>query len=147
MEPKEPFDFEAFKQEAIKGLYAGQSINGEKGIFAPLLKQLLEAALEGEMGAHLDQQERQQGNRRSARQNLQTQSVKHERHARSLPRLPQETGVALSADRVAKASRELAPRSRKRRTHDPPTGWVDFRDLMRRSPYQLTLDSRSLLPY
>jgi hypothetical protein len=30
MEPKEPFDFEAFKQEAIKGLYAGQSINGER---------------------------------------------------------------------------------------------------------------------
>jgi hypothetical protein len=29
MEPKEPFDFEAFKQEAIKGLYAGQPINGE----------------------------------------------------------------------------------------------------------------------
>jgi hypothetical protein len=34
METKEPFDFEALKQEAIKGLYAGQPINGEKGIFA-----------------------------------------------------------------------------------------------------------------
>jgi hypothetical protein len=67
METKEPFDFEAFKQEAIQGLYAGQSINGEKGIFAPLLKQLLEAALEGEMAAHLDQQERQQGNRRNGK--------------------------------------------------------------------------------
>ena len=67
METKEPFDYEAFKQEAIKGLYAGQSINGEKGIFAPLLKQLLEAALEGEMSAHLDQQERQQGNRRNGK--------------------------------------------------------------------------------
>ena len=54
MDPKEPFDFEAFKQQAIQGLYAGQSINGEKGIFAPLLKQLLEAALEGEMSTHLD---------------------------------------------------------------------------------------------
>jgi hypothetical protein len=54
MEPKAPFDFEAFKQEAIKGLYAGQPINSEKGIFAPLLNQLLEAALEGEMAAHLD---------------------------------------------------------------------------------------------
>ncbi len=56
METKEPFDFEAFKQQAIQGLYAGQPINGEKGIFAPLLKQLLEAALEGGMAAHLDQQ-------------------------------------------------------------------------------------------
>jgi transposase-like protein len=67
MKPKTPFDFEAFKQEAIKGLYAGQPINGKKGIFAPLLKQLLEAALEGQMSAHLDQQERQQGNRRNGK--------------------------------------------------------------------------------
>jgi hypothetical protein len=36
MEPKEPFDFEAFKQEAIKGLYAGQSINGERKASSPL---------------------------------------------------------------------------------------------------------------
>jgi hypothetical protein len=26
METKEPFDYEAFKQQAIKGLYAGQSM-------------------------------------------------------------------------------------------------------------------------
>ncbi len=32
-----------------------------------MLKQLLEAALEGEMSAHLDQQERQQGNRRNGK--------------------------------------------------------------------------------
>jgi hypothetical protein len=38
MKTEEPFDFEAFKQEAIKGLYAGKPINGEKGIFASLLK-------------------------------------------------------------------------------------------------------------
>ncbi len=67
METKDPFDFEAFKQEAIQGLYAGQSINGEKGIFAPLLKQLLEAALEGEMAAHLGGEERRQGNRRNGK--------------------------------------------------------------------------------
>ena len=47
------FDFEAFQQEAIAGLYAGQSLTGEQGIFAPLLKHFLEAALEGEMAAHL----------------------------------------------------------------------------------------------
>jgi hypothetical protein len=38
MEKNEEFDFEAFKQETIKGLYAGKPLNGEKGIFAPLLK-------------------------------------------------------------------------------------------------------------
>ena len=59
MKTEEPFDFDAFKQEAIKGLYAGKPINGEKGIFAPLLKQLLEAALEGEIESHLDEQQRE----------------------------------------------------------------------------------------
>jgi transposase-like protein len=80
MAPKEPFDLEAFKQQAIKGLYAGQPItgqpiNGEKGIFAPLLKQLLAAALEGEMAAHLDGEERQQGNRRNGKANKTVKSA------------------------------------------------------------------------
>lgn len=57
MEQDRPFDFEAFKQEAIKQLYEGKPLNGERGIFAPLLKQLLEAALDGEMQAHLQQAE------------------------------------------------------------------------------------------
>lgn len=47
------FDFESFKREAIKGMYAGKPLNGEKGIFAPLLKHFLEAALEGELETHL----------------------------------------------------------------------------------------------
>jgi putative transposase len=53
MEQEEEFDFERFKQEAIKGLYAGKPLNGEKGIFAPLLKHFLEAAMAGELEAHL----------------------------------------------------------------------------------------------
>ena len=32
------FDFESFKREAIRGMYAGKPLNGGKGIFAPLLK-------------------------------------------------------------------------------------------------------------
>jgi hypothetical protein len=32
------FDFEAFKKQAIEGMYAGKPLNGEKSIFAPLLK-------------------------------------------------------------------------------------------------------------
>ena len=47
MEEESAFDFEAFKQEAIQQLYAGKPLSGENGIFTPLLKQLLEAALEG----------------------------------------------------------------------------------------------------
>jgi putative transposase len=50
------FDFASFKREAIKGMYAGKPLNGEKGIFAPLLKHFLEAALDGELQAHLQEE-------------------------------------------------------------------------------------------
>jgi hypothetical protein len=57
MEQEEEFDFNSFQQEeAIKGLYAGKPLNGEKGIFAPLLKHFLEAAMAGELEAHLQEE-------------------------------------------------------------------------------------------
>ena len=45
----EKFDFEA----ALKAIQAGQSISGKDGVLAPLVKQLTEAALEGELESHL----------------------------------------------------------------------------------------------
>lgn len=45
------FDFEA----ALKGLRAGQDLNGPKGILTPLIKQLTEAALKVELEQHLAQ--------------------------------------------------------------------------------------------
>ena len=56
MNENSDFDFESFKREAIKGMYAGKPLNGEKGIFAPLLKHFLEAALEGELESHLQEE-------------------------------------------------------------------------------------------
>jgi transposase-like protein len=55
MNENKEFDFEAFKKQAIEGMYAGKPLNGEKGIFAPLLKHFLEAALEGELQSHLQE--------------------------------------------------------------------------------------------
>jgi transposase-like protein len=70
------FDFERFKAEAIKGMYAGKPLNGEKGIFAPLLKHFLESALEGELEAHL-QEEKASGvaNRRNGKTTKRVKSV------------------------------------------------------------------------
>lgn len=42
---------------------SGQSLTGKDGVFAPLLKQFLESALEGEMAGHLNGHERSQGNK------------------------------------------------------------------------------------
>ncbi len=56
MDHNKEFNFEAFKKQAIEGMYAGKPLNGEKGIFAPLLKHFLEAALEGELQSHLQEE-------------------------------------------------------------------------------------------
>jgi len=61
------FDFEAFKQAAIKGLYEGKPLTGEQGLFAPLLKHFLESALEGEMDSHLQETRLAEQNRRNGK--------------------------------------------------------------------------------
>ncbi len=45
----EPFDF----NKALKAIQSGQAISGKDGVLAPLIKQLTEAALEGELDSHL----------------------------------------------------------------------------------------------
>lgn len=76
MNEQQGFDFESFKAEAIKGMYAGKPLNGEKGIFAPLLKHFLESALEGELEAHL-QEEKEAGvvNRRNGKASKKVKSI------------------------------------------------------------------------
>jgi len=48
------FDFTQFQKEAIERLKSGQPLGGADGIMTPLIKQILEAALEGEMESHID---------------------------------------------------------------------------------------------
>ena len=45
----EKFNFD----EALKALQSGQAITGKDGVLAPLIKQLTEAALEGELDSHI----------------------------------------------------------------------------------------------
>jgi transposase-like protein len=79
MEKEQEFDFESFKQEAIKGLYGGKPLNGEKGILAPLLKHFLEAAMAGELEAHL-QEEKASGkpNRKNGKTSKTVRSISGE---------------------------------------------------------------------
>jgi len=62
MESKE---FEAAKAKALEQLLQGKSLFGEGGALAPLLKEVLDAALEAEMETHLDDKERSVGNKRN----------------------------------------------------------------------------------
>jgi putative transposase len=62
------FDFSQFQKEAIEKLKSGQSLTGKDGILTPLIKEILEAALEGEMDSHLSECKTQdQPNRRNGK--------------------------------------------------------------------------------
>lgn len=70
----EEFDFKSFQTQAVEQLRNGKPLLGKDGVFAPLLENLLNAALEGEMDAHLDEDERLCGNRRNGHMSKQVQT-------------------------------------------------------------------------
>ncbi|SEB12271.1 Transposase (or an inactivated derivative) [Chitinophaga terrae (ex Kim and Jung 2007)] len=67
MEQQEKFDYEELKRKTLEQLRSGKSLFGKDGAFAPLLKDILEAALEGEMEAYLDDEQRANGNRKNGK--------------------------------------------------------------------------------
>jgi len=62
---EEPFDFEQFARQAAEDLKSGKSMVGREGVFTPLLKRIIEASLEGELDAHLQQTRKAEKNRRN----------------------------------------------------------------------------------
>lgn len=64
---QEPFDYELVKQKLREQFRSGKSLFSKGGAFAPLLQEMLNSMLEGEMDAHLDEEERSVGNRRNGK--------------------------------------------------------------------------------
>ena len=60
-------EYRLMRDKALSQLRSGESLTGKDGAFGPLLKEFLEAALNGEMSSHLDDSERQKGNKRNGR--------------------------------------------------------------------------------
>lgn len=60
-------EYQLMRDKALAQLRSGESLTGKDGAFGPLLKEFLEAALDGEMSSHLDESERQIGNKRNGR--------------------------------------------------------------------------------
>jgi len=58
-------EFESVREKALSQLMTGKSLFGKDGALAPLLKDLLDAALDAEMDNHLDVGERRIGNKRN----------------------------------------------------------------------------------
>ena len=70
----ENFDYKAMEALALEQLKSGKPLLGKGGAFAPLLEKILNAALEGEMDAHMDAEERSLGNRRNGYTSKQVQT-------------------------------------------------------------------------
>lgn len=67
-------DFEELKNKTIEQLRSGKPLLGKDGAFAPLMESILNAALEGEMDAHLKSDECLPGNRRNGKMQKQVQT-------------------------------------------------------------------------
>ena len=67
MNNSQPIDYESIKKQALEQFRSGKSLTGKGGAFAPLLKQFLEAALEGELESHLSEQESKNSNRKNGK--------------------------------------------------------------------------------
>jgi hypothetical protein len=67
------FDYDAFEAEAIEALKSGKPLTGKDGVVTPLIKRILEAALEGEIEAHLKESE--SPNRRNGKATKTVQST------------------------------------------------------------------------
>lgn len=70
----EKFDFEAFAKQAAELLRQKKPLTGKDGVFTPLLKKILEAALEGELDAHLAETRKTEKNRKNGRTSKNVQS-------------------------------------------------------------------------
>jgi len=69
MKKKQPesFDYEQAKQKLKEQFRSGQPLFGKGGAFAPLLQEMLNSILEGEMEGHLDNEQRDNGNRKNGK--------------------------------------------------------------------------------
>ena len=63
------------REKALSQLRSGESLTGKDGAFGPLLKEFLEAALDGEMSSHLNETERLKGNKRNGRGSKRVKTI------------------------------------------------------------------------
>lgn len=60
-------ELDQLQEKALKQLQSGESLFGKDGAFSPMLKRFIESALQAEMDAHLDESQRENGNKRNGK--------------------------------------------------------------------------------
>ena len=71
---KEEVDFNIFKAQILEEIKAGKPLFGKDGALAPMIENIVNAVLEGEMDAHLTRESRESGNRRNGKMQKQVQT-------------------------------------------------------------------------
>jgi transposase-like protein len=56
-----------FEKKVLEQFLSGKNLFGQDGAFAPMLKNVIEKALQAEMEGHLDEGERTKGNKRNGK--------------------------------------------------------------------------------
>jgi len=100
----EALKFKEMQALALKQLRSGQSLTGKDGVFAPLLKQFIEEALDAEMTDYLNNNERMKGNKRNGRKSKTVKCLEGEieiytpqdRHSDFQPQLIRKRETVLS---------------------------------------------------
>ena len=64
---EQPFDYHLAKQKVKEQLRSGKSFFIKGGAFAPFLQEMINSILEGELEAHLDDQQQSIGNRKNGK--------------------------------------------------------------------------------
>ena len=101
--------FKQLQKKALEQLKTGQSLTSKDGVFAPLLKQFFESALEAEMQGHLDDLERKTGGKKS--KTLKTTSgeidisTPQDRHSNFDPQLVKKHQTVLADNLAPKITR------------------------------------------
>lgn len=108
MKKQESEEFISMRDKALEQLMNGQSLTGKGGVFAPLIEQFLESALQAEMSNHLSSEERSRGNKRNGtgRKTVKTShgevsiSTPQDRHSSFEPEIIKKRETIL-ADNIA----------------------------------------------
>lgn len=96
----------AFKEKVLKQFLSGEPLFGKDGAFSPILKEFLEEALEGEMEAHLSDEEK--GSPSGNKRNGKGQKTVKGNHGEVTIATPQDRNSSFEPKIVEKRQRILA---------------------------------------
>ena len=102
------FDYNKFKEEAIKGLKEGKGLSGTDNIMLPMIKDLLETAMQAEIDSHMQEEKAKDGQEKSNRRNGFTSKTMKSEQGEFTLNTPRDRNNTFNPQIVAKQQTFLA---------------------------------------